>query len=154
SNRLWPLPRILCQTSCQAFFPHRWNRLRLNLKFFSPSCHRWGIFFPNLPIDVTEIKRRLAREQLVNARPQRIDVVEMSAPLAFQLLRTHVSECAASAAGLRYHAHRIFEAAGNSKIGHLEFAALIHHQIRWLKIAMDDVGVVVRVLERIAALAP
>ena len=152
-DRLRPPPGILCQTSCHPFFPRRWNRLRFNLKFFSSLCQRWWNFLPNLVIDITDIKRRLAGEQLVNARAKRIDIVEMSAPLALELLRTHVRECAASAARHRYHAHRIAQAAGNPKVGHFELATLIHHQISRLEIAMDDVRVVVRVVERIAELA-
>src|SRR5947199_7402066 len=77
----------------------------------------------------------------------------MSAALTRYLLRTHVRECAASAARHRYHAHRIAQAAGNPKVGHFELATLIHHQISRLEIAMDDVRVVVRIVERIAELA-
>src|SRR5206468_4805265 len=110
-------------------FPRRWNRPGLDVELFPPLRHRWGNFFSNLPIEVTDIKRRLAGEQLVNACAKRVDVIKMAAALAFQLLRTHVSECAASAACHRYHAHRITQAAGNSKIGYFELAALIDHQI-------------------------
>ena len=151
--RLRALGRVLLQARRYHLLPNRRHRCRLDVQVSAPLGHRWRHSLVDLSIDVTGIKRRLAREQFVNAGPQRIDVIEMSAPLAFELLRTHVSECAASAAGLCYHAHRIFEAAGDSKIGHLEFAALIDHHIGWLEIAMDDVRVVVGVVERIAELA-
>ena len=107
----------------------------------------------NLAIDATNVKRRLARKQFVNACAQRVDVVKMSAALTFELLRTHVSECAAPALLHCYHAHRISQAPGNSKIGHFELAALIHHQIRRLQITMDDLFVIVCVVQRIAELA-
>ncbi len=77
----------------------------------------------------------------------------MSAPLAFELLRTHVSKCPAPATCHRNHAHRIAQAPGDPKIGHLELATLIDHQISRLQIAMDDPRVVVRVIQRIAELA-
>src|SRR5438477_8847279 len=35
-DRLWPPPRILCQTSCHPFFPHRRNRRCFDLKFPPP----------------------------------------------------------------------------------------------------------------------
>ena len=107
----------------------------------------------DLPVDIAGIKGRLTCQQFVEAGAQRIDIVEMSAALAAELLRTHVRECAASAARHRYHAHRISQAARNPKVGHFELAALVDHQVGRLEIAMDDVRVVVRVVERIAELA-
>src|SRR6266536_5875987 len=104
----------------------------------------------DLPVDITRIERRLAREQIVDSCAQRVDIVEMSAALTFQLLRTHVSECAAPALLHCYHAHRIAQAPGNPKVGHLELAALVDHQVDRLEITMDDVRVVMRVIERIA----
>ena len=58
------------------------------------SVMRGGVF-SNLPIDVTEIKWRFACDQLVHARTQRIDIVEMSAAFASELLRAHIKQCPA-----------------------------------------------------------
>src|SRR5262249_36822790 len=151
-DRLWPALGIFCQTSRYPFFPHRWNWLPLNLELFSALGHRWGNLFSNLPIDVSGIKGRLAGKQLVNARAYRVDIIQMRAALALQLLRTHVSKRPAPATRHRDHAERVAQAAGDPKVGHFELAALIDHQIRRLQIPMDDPRVVVRIVERIAKL--
>jgi hypothetical protein len=49
----------------------------------------------NLPIDIARIKRRLAREKIVKCGAQGIDVVQVRAALAVELLRTHKNERAA-----------------------------------------------------------
>src|SRR5437899_12112299 len=61
-DRLWPTAGILRQTSRHPFFPHRGNRFRFNVEFFSAFGHRWENFLPNLSIDIADIKRGLAGE--------------------------------------------------------------------------------------------
>lgn len=95
-------------------------------------------------VDVAGIERRLTREQLIDRRAEGIDIIEMSAPLAVELLRAHVNERAAGAACMREHAHGISQAAGDSEVGHLQITALIYHEI-----VMHDARVIVRVIASI-----
>ena len=106
-----------------------------------------------LPIDVAGIKWRSARKQFINAGAERINIVEMSAALAIELLRTHVKKRAAFPALHCQHAHRVAQAARDAEVGDFQIAALIYHQIRRLEIAMDNAGVIVGVIECIAKLA-
>jgi len=50
------------------------------------------------------------------------------------------------------HAHGIAQAAGDAEVGHLQFAAKVHHQVRWLEIAVNYQGVAMGVIKRVAEL--
>ena len=51
-----------------------------------------------------------------------------------------------------HHAHGIAQAAGNAEVGHLQFAAKVHHQVRWLEIAVNYERVFMGVIKRVAEL--
>src|SRR6266853_4131098 len=76
----------------------------------------------------------------------------MCGAFAVELLRTHINESPASALFHRQPADRITETARNPKVGHLQIAPLIHHQVRRLEIAMNDLRVIVRVIESVTKL--
>src|SRR5436305_2817259 len=77
----------------------------------------------------------------------------MCAALAIELLRAHVSKCAAAALLHREQLERLSQSARNPKVRDLEIAALIYHQVRRLQIAMDDPRAIVRVIERVTKLS-
>ena len=78
-------------------FPNWWNERRLNVEFSPSRGHRRSNAFANLPIDIPRIERWLAGKQFVNRRAQRVDVAQVGAALAIQLLWAHVNERAAPA---------------------------------------------------------
>src|SRR5205807_3167354 len=78
----------------------------------------------------------------------------MSSALALELLRTHVTKGAAPPLLLqREQLERLSQSACNPKVRDLEIAALIDHQVRWLQIAMNDAGTIMRVIECITKLS-
>src|SRR5438874_12502873 len=77
----------------------------------------------------------------------------MGRPFSVQLLWAHVTESAAPALLHSEQLERLSQSARNPKIRHLEIAALIHHQVRRLQIAMNDPRAIVRVIERITKLS-
>src|SRR5437773_10160143 len=77
----------------------------------------------------------------------------MSAALAIELLRTHVTERAAPPLLQCAQLERLSQSACNPKVRDLEIAALIHHQVRRLQIAMNNPRAIVRVIERITKLS-
>src|SRR6266849_2693374 len=77
----------------------------------------------------------------------------MSTALAVELLRAHINERAACAAFHCKPAYRITYASRDPEVRNFELPTLAHHQIRWLEVAMNDAGVIVRVVERVAQLA-
>ena len=92
---------------------------------------------------------RLAGEHFVQGCADRIDIVRRRWIFAEKLLRTHVVQRAAGGP----HAdisHRVAERAGDSKVGDLELLFTVHHQVRWLQIAMHKTGGFVRVSKRVA----
>src|SRR5438552_16720798 len=64
-DRLWPTAGILRQTCRNRVFPNFWNQRRFDIEFLPPLRHRKSNSFVNLPVNVTGIKRRFAREQIV-----------------------------------------------------------------------------------------
>src|SRR5213592_2477809 len=76
----------------------------------------------------------------------------MGPPFSVQLLWAHVTESAAPALLHSEQLERLSQSARNPKVRHLKIAALIHHQVRRLQIAMNDPRTIVRVIERITKL--
>src|SRR6266446_2967374 len=76
----------------------------------------------------------------------------MCGAFAVELLRTHINESPASALFHGQPADRITETARDPKVGHLQIIPLIHHQVRRLEIAMNDLRMVVRVIESVTEL--
>src|SRR5205807_178189 len=99
--------RIFGQTSRDDFFPRRVNRVAFDFEFLASLRHRRRNFLTNLPINVARIKWRSTREQFVDASSERIDIIEMSAPLTVELLRAHVNQRATLATFHRELANRI-----------------------------------------------
>src|SRR5690348_461620 len=115
--------------------------------------HRWWNSFVNLSVDVPGIKRRLTSKKFVQGRTDRIDIVQVGATFPVKLLRTHINESPAGAPrSERYHADRIAQASRDAEVRDLEIAALIHHEIRWLKVAMNNPGMIVCVIQGVAQL--
>src|SRR6202011_1629484 len=95
---LWPLRGIFCQTCGNSFFPILWNRISFDFEILAPLRHRGRNLFSDLSIDVARIERRLTCEQFINGRAERVDVVEMSAAFALEVLGAHVNQRAARGA--------------------------------------------------------
>ena len=106
----------------------------------------------DLAVDITGIKRGLAREKVVQGRAYGVDVVEMCGAFAVELLRTHINQRPAPALFHGQPADRITQTARDPKVGDLQLAPLIHHQVRRLEIAMNDLRVIVRVIESVTEL--
>src|SRR5437867_3704679 len=77
----------------------------------------------------------------------------MGPPFSVQLLWAHVTESAAPALLHGEQLERLSQSARNPKVRDLEIAALIHHQVGRLQIAMDYPRAIVRVIERITQLS-
>ncbi len=91
------------------------------------------------------------RGYLVHHKTERVKISARVHGLAFQLLRSHVANCADEEAGFRGECGRVRsrcanayprsqgpEKFGQAKIEDLDLAAGCHEEIRWFDIAMDD----------------
>ncbi|HEX8077271.1 MAG TPA: hypothetical protein VF511_05610, partial [Chthoniobacterales bacterium] len=96
--------------------PRNWISA-LDVQFYPAMRDAGRDFFSNLAFDPSAVERRLACEQLVDCRAERINVVEVARSLARELLRAHINKSAARASRLRKHANRIGKASRDSEIG-------------------------------------
>ena len=94
-------------------------------------------------------KRRLARDQFVERRAERVDIVRGLGRQALRLLRAHVNERAARRTLDADAADRVADAACDAEVGDFQFALQRRHQIGRLEIAVDDLCLPVRVVERL-----
>ena len=89
---------------------------------------------------VLGVERFLAGEQLVEHQPQRVDIALGGDFRALQLLRRHVGRGAVAHLG----AGKLVGDGGQSEIHDDHFAALVHHDVLRLQVAMDHAAVVRR----------
>ncbi len=100
------------------------------------------LLFPNLAqglVDRLGLKRRPAREQLVEHRPQPVNVDRGGdlAAMTRHLLGCHVRGSAEDEAGVR-QAAVVLDALGQPEIGDVGLVVFIEQDVRGLQVAMQD----------------
>src|SRR4030095_16596741 len=153
SRTLWPITRMLRQTSRDRLFPILGNRIvPRDLQHFPAIVHRRRNPLLHLRKNVPLIERRATSEQLVQRCPKRIDVIARRGILAKCLLRTHVRRRTRPVVAHGTARQCLGNTRRHTKVRDLQPALAVKHQVTWLKVAMHNARLMVSVIQRSAKL--
>jgi hypothetical protein len=92
-------------------------------------------------------ERRLAGQQFVHRRADRIDIIRGRAGFAKELLRAHIKQCAASRIPSGNPSDGVGDCPGDAEVRYLELAAAVDQEIRGLEVAMYDAHLGMRIMQ-------